>query len=173
MVKSKKYIDVIQMILDQCKEWSNGDRVGRFYFIGKFPFINEQKFTPIECEVLYQMAISSELFEPSGLDFGKDYRLASIKLTKEGFICVSNNDWNYREYLYQKKESVDALPRRANNTNALIGVLILLQVGVGFRQCQISEQTLTDKSDIELLSEQLQQLRENRKKDYCHSCENR
>ena len=102
MIKGQKYDDVIQKILDQCKIWSAEDRVGRFYMIGKFPFVIDDEYNNIECEILYDIAVSSELFDKYDEE-ATDYGLAKIKLNKEGYLCVSKHDWNYKRYLKSKK----------------------------------------------------------------------
>ncbi|WP_070137116.1 hypothetical protein [Crocinitomix algicola] len=99
MIKGDTYEVLIQKLLDQCKKWSKGDRVGRLYEIGQFEFAKD--YTDIECEILFDIAISSEMFETYKKE--TKYRNSLIKLTKEGYKCISKNDWNYRKYLKSLK----------------------------------------------------------------------
>ena len=99
MIKGVGYNEIIQSILDDCKEWSNGDRVGRFYCIRDFSFVKDYDNT--EFEILLDLSTSCELFEI--YDKASDIKLSKIKLSKEGYLCVSESDWNYSKHLRRKK----------------------------------------------------------------------
>ena len=176
MIKKTKYNAIIQKLLDQCKIWSVDERVGRFYQIGKFDFVNKEGYTQIECQILYDMAISSEVFEEVD-DLKKssgDFRNAFIKLNKEGYLSVSYHDWNYEKYLHHKKEQAEKLHKQANLTNAFIGFLMLGQLFVLVYQVVQNNEHSFQLEEMQYKFEQLQlKQKETPKKDFCHSCENR
>jgi hypothetical protein len=98
----------------------------------------------------------------------------SFVLSEKGWLVATDFDWNYSDY----KESIKPISRKliqaSTITNILVGVLIFFQLCVGLKQCSLDEQSLRDKSDIELLDKRLHNLEQkSQKQDFCHSCADR
>lgn len=98
MVRGMKSKEIIQKILDQCKIWSNGERIGTHYIISKFEFT--KGYIAQEYILVLEAAENSGLFTIS--DRMGNPGLSSIKLTPEGIKCVEDFDWNYSKYLMDK-----------------------------------------------------------------------